>query len=45
MAVKALARQNGADVSIEVDRSLLAKSGREEVRKEAKESDELVHFE
>ena len=45
MTLKALARQNGADVPVEIDRFLLGPSGWEEAREERKKSDKFVHHE
>jgi hypothetical protein len=49
MAVKAFARQNGANVPIEIDSFLPCPNGREEAREEAREerkkSDKFVHHE
>jgi hypothetical protein len=45
MAVKAFARQNGANVPIEIDSFLPCPNGREEAREERKKSDKFVHHE
>lgn len=45
MAMKALARQNGANVPIEIDRFLPSPNGGEEAREERKKSDKFVHHE
>jgi hypothetical protein len=45
MAVKALARQNGPDVPIEIDPFLARPRGGEEAREKPKRSDKFVHVE